>query len=146
MASLLDIENALSDKTTRDIICEQWYWNEFLPKIDKDNVKYDYRLVYGEFSEHELMSFQYNYPEHVFEWLLENKILVISSYSEDMGLCSLYEKYGDSPRLYQNANGCYKYRFTDKFFEDYQRNVIKRRSAKLTETFFEWSIISRSLF
>ena len=41
MASLLDIENTLSDRTTRDIVCDQWYWDEFLPKIDEDNLRND---------------------------------------------------------------------------------------------------------
>lgn len=147
MASLLDIENNLSDKTTRDIICEQWYWDEFLPKIDEDNIRNDYRLVYQSFTINEfIMYLPYDITDERWDWLISNQILVISNYDEDMHLRCLHEKYGDSPRLYQNVNGCYKYKFAYKFFEDYQRFVIKRRSAKLTETFFEWSIVSKSLF
>ena len=137
MASLLDIEDTLSENTTKDIVCKQWYWDEFLPKIDEDNIRNDYRLVYQDFSEHEWMSFPYNYPEHAWEWLLENKIMVLSSYSEDLGLYGWYEKYWDQPRIYRNVDDCYKYRLTDKFFEDYQKNVISRRSAESIKSFEE---------
>ena len=136
MASLLDIEDTLSDNTTKDIICKQWYWNEFIPKLDEDNIRNDYRLVYNEFSENEWKSFPYNYPEHAWEWLLENKIMVLSCYSEDTGLYGWYDKY--DPILYRNVDDCYKYRLTDKFFEDYQKNVISRRSAEQTKSFEEW--------
>lgn len=136
MASLLDIENTLSDNTTKDIVCKQWYWNEFIPKLDEDNIRNDYRLVYNEFSENEWKSFPYNYPEHAWEWLLENKIMVLSHYSEDTGLYGWYDKY--DPILYRNVDDCYKYRLTDKFFEDYQKNVISRRSAEETKSFEEW--------
>ena len=135
MASLLDIEDTLSDNTTKDIICKQWYWDEFLPKIDEDNIRNDYRLVYNEFSENEWKSFPYNYPEHAWEWLLKNKIMVLSCYSEDTGLYGWYDKY--DPILYRNVDDCYKYRLTDKFFEDYQKNVIARRSAEETKPFEE---------
>lgn len=132
MASVLDIEDNLSENTTKDIVCKQWYWDEFLPKIDEDNIRNDYRLVYQDFSEHEWMSFPYNYPEHAWEWLLENKIIVISSY-DDSDLYGWYEKY--DPILYRNVDDCYKYRLTDKFFEDYQMSVLKRRSS---ESFESW--------
>jgi hypothetical protein len=135
MASLLDIEDTLSDETTIDIVCKQWYWDKFLPKIDEDNIRNDYRLVYNEFSENEWKSFPYNYPEHAWEWLLENKIMVLSRYSEDTGLYGWYDKY--DPILYRNVDDCYKYRLTDKFFEDYQKNVISRRSAKSLKSFEE---------
>ena len=135
MASLLDIEDTLSDNTTKDIICKQWYWNEFIPKLDEDNIRNDYRLVYNEFSENEWKSFPYNYPEHAWEWLLENKIMILSHYSEDTGLYGWYDKY--DPILYRNVDDCYKYRLTDKFFEDYQKNVIARRSAEETKSFEE---------
>lgn len=136
MASLLDIENTLSDETTIDIVCKQWYWNEFLPKIDEDNIRNDYRLVYQEFSEHTWMSLPYNYPEHAWEWLLENKIMVLSRY-EDSDLYGWYNKYEDQPRIYRSVDNCYKYRLTDKFFEDYQKNVISRRSAESLKSFEE---------
>lgn len=135
MASLLDIEDTLSENTTKDLVCKQWYWDEFLPKIDEDNIRNDYRLVYQDFSEHEWMSFPYNYPEHAWEWLLENKILFLSSYSEDTGLYGWYDKYEDQPKIYRNVDDCYKYRLTDKFFEDYQMSVLKRRSS---ESFESW--------
>ena len=135
MASLLDIEDTLSDNTTKDIVCKQWYWNEFIPKLDEDNIRNDYRLVYNEFSENEWKSFPYNYPEHAWEWLLENKIMVLSCYSEDTGLYGWYDKY--DPILYRNVDDCYKYRLTDKFFEDYQKNVIARRSAEEIKSFEE---------
>lgn len=136
MASLLDIENTLSDKTTIDLICDQWYWNEFIPKLDEDNIRNDYRLVYNEFSENEWKSFPYNYPENAWEWLLENKIMVLSSYSEEI---ELYHKYEDYPLTYSRPTGfCYKYRLTDKFFNDYQKCLIKRRSADSAESFESW--------
>lgn len=137
MASVLDIENTLSENTTKDLVCKQWYWDEFLPKIDEDNIRNDYRLVYNEFSEHEWMSFPYNYPEHAWEWLLENKIMVLSSYSEDndLYLDGWYDKYYDKPILQRSVNDCYKYRLTNKFFEDYQMSVLKRRSS---ESFESW--------
>ena len=134
MASLLDIENNLSENTTKDIVCKQWYWDEFLPKIDEDNIRNDYRLVYQDFSEHEWMSFPYNYPEHAWEWLLENKIIVISSY-DDSDLYGWYEKYEDQSKIYRSVDDCYKYRLTDKFFEDYQMCMLKRRSS---ESFESW--------
>jgi hypothetical protein len=137
MASLLDIEDTLSDETTIDIVCKQWYWNEFLPKLDEDNIRNDYRLVYQDFSEHEWKSFPYNYPEHAWEWLLENKIMVLSRY-DDSDLYGWYYKHEDQPTVYINVNDCYKYRLTDKFFEDYQKNVISRRSAEETKSFEEW--------
>ena len=143
MASLLDIENTLSDKTTRDIVCDQWYWNEFIPKLDEDNIRNDYRLVYNEFSENEWKSFPYNYPEHAWEWLLENKIMILSSYSEDNdlyldGWYDKYDRYKDLPIMHRSANNCYKYRLTDKFFEDYQMSIRKRRSAESAKSFESW--------
>ena len=136
MASILDIENALSDETTIDINCKYWYWNEFLPKIDEDNIRNDYRLVYQDFSEHEWMSFPYNYPEHAWEWLLENKIMVLSSRIDtDYGW---YEKYEDQPIMHRSTNDFYKYRLTDKFFNDYQKTLVKRRSAESAESFEAW--------
>ena len=137
MASLLDIEDTLSDNTTKDIVCKQWYWDEFLPKIDEDNIRNDYRLVYQEFSEHEWMSLPYNYPEYAWEWLLENKILFLSSYN-DSDLYGWYEKYEDQPKIYRNVDDCYKYRLTDKFFEDYQAFFRKKGSAEETKSFEEW--------
>ena len=133
MASLLDIEDTLSDNTTKDIVCKQWYWDEFLPKIDEDNIRNDYRLVYQEFSENEWMSLPYNYPEYAWEWLLENKIMVLSCY-DDSDLYGWYDKHEDQPIMHRNVNDCYKYRLTDKFFEDYQAFFRKKGS---TET-FEW--------
>lgn len=143
MASILDIENTLSDKTTRDIVCDQWYWNELIPKLDEDNIRNDYRLVYNEFSENEWKSFPYNYPEHAWEWLLENKIMVLSSYSEDNDLYldvwyDKYDRYKDLPIMHRSANDCYKYRLTDKFFNDYQKYLVKRRSAESSESFESW--------
>lgn len=141
MASLLDIENTLSDNTTKDIVCKQWYWDEFLPKIDEDNIRNDYRLVYKEFSEHEWMSFPYNYPEHAWEWLLENKIIVISSYDDSdlYGWYDKYFKYEDQPIMSCGIiDDCYKYRLTDKFFEDYQMSIGKRRSTEASESFESW--------
>lgn len=135
MASILDVEDTLSDETTRDIICKQWYWNEFLPKIDEDNIRNDYRLVYQEFSEYEWMSLPYNYPEYAWQWLLENKIMVLSSYFEDPNLYAWYDKYEDKSRLYRTVNDCYKYRLSDKFFEDYQMILRKRRSAEAENSF-----------
>lgn len=136
MASILDdIENTLSDETTRNIVCKQWYWEEFLPKIDEDNIRNDYRLVYQEFSEHEWLSLPYNYPEHAWEWLLENMIL---SRYDDSDLYGWYEKYEDQSKIYRSVDDCYKYRLTDKFFEDYQISLIKRRSAESTESFESW--------
>lgn len=137
MASILDIENTLSDETTRDIICKQWYWDEFIPKLDEDNVRNDYRLVYTEFSEYEWKSLPYNYPEHAWEWLLENKIMILSRY-DDSDLYNWYDKYEDHPIMYRNVNDCYKYRLTDKFFNDYQKCLIKRRSADSAESFESW--------
>ena len=139
MASILDIENALSDETTQEIIIKDWYWNEFLPKIDEDNIRNDYRLVYNEFSEYEWLSLPYNYPEHAWEWLLENKILFLSRY-DDSYLYGWYEKYEDEdqPILTRSTNDCYKYRLTDKFFEDYQMSVLKRRSAESAKSFESW--------
>lgn len=134
MASILDIENTLSDETTQEIILKDWYWDEFIPKIDEDNIRNDYRLVYQDFSEHEWMSFPYNYPEHAWEWLLENKILFLSSYN-DSDLYGWYEKYEDQPIMHRNVDDCYKYGLTDKFFEDYQMSVLKRRSS---ESFESW--------
>jgi hypothetical protein len=135
MASLLDIENNLSDETTQEIVLKDWYWNEFLPKIDEDNIRNDYRLVYQEFSEHEWMSLPYNYPEHAWQWLLENKILVLSRY-DDSDLYGWYEKYEYQPK--SNVDDCYKYRLTNKFFEDYQMSIIKRRSTEASESFESW--------
>ena len=137
MASLLDIEDTLSDNTTKDIVCKQWYWDEFLPKIDEDNIRNDYRLVYQEFSECEWKSFPYNYPEQAWEWLLENKIMVLSRY-DDSDLYGWYDKHEDQPIMRRNVDDCYKYRLTDKFFEDYQKNVISRRSVEETKSFEEW--------
>ena len=138
MASILDIENTLSDKTTRDIVCDQWYWNEFIPKLDEDNIRNDYRLVYNEFSENEWKSFPYNYPEHAWEWLLENKIMILSSYSEDNdlyldGWYDKYYRYKDLPIMHRSINDFYKYRLTDKFFNDYQKALVKIRSAESAE-------------
>ena len=137
MASVLDIEDNLSENTTKDIVCKQWYWDEFLPKIDEDNIRNDYRLVYQEFSECEWMSLPYNYPEHAWEWLLENKIIVISSY-DDSDLYDWYDKYEDQPKLHRNVDDCYKYRLSDKFFNDYQMLLRKRRSSEASESFESW--------
>lgn len=138
MASLLDIENTLSDKTTRDIVCDQWYWNEFIPKLDEDNIRNDYRLVYNEFSENEWKSFPYNYPEHAWEWLLENKILFLSS-CDNSDLYGWYSKHEDQPIMSCGIiDDCYKYRLSDKFFEDYQMSVLKRRSAESAKSFESW--------
>ena len=133
---LADIEETLSDEITLDITCKCWYWNEFLPKIDEDNIRNEYRLVYQEFSKYEWMSLPYNYPEHAWEWLLENKIMILSHYSEDTGLYGWYDKY--DPILYRNVDDCYKYRLTDKFFEDYQKNVRERRKLTAMETWMDY--------
>ena len=138
MASILDIENTLSENTTKDLVCKQWYWDEFLPKIDEDNIRNDYRLVYQEFSEYEWLSLPYNYPEYAWEWLLENKIIVISCYSEDTGLYGWYDKHEDQPIMHRNVDNCYKYRLTDKFFEDYQTFFRKKGSAEETKSLEEW--------
>ena len=137
MASILDIETTLSDKTTRDIICKQWYWNEFLPKIDEDNIRNDYRLVYQEFSECQWMSLPYNYPECAWQWLLENKIIILSRY-DDSDSYGWYDKYEDHPVIRRNVNDCYKYRLTDKFFEDYQKSVRERKMADFAESYEQW--------
>lgn len=137
MASLLDIEDTLSENTTKDLVCKQWYWDEFLPKIDEDNIRNDYRLVYNEFSKYEWLSLPYNYPEHAWQWLLENKILFLSRY-DDSDLYGWYEKYEDQPILARSTNDCYKYRLTDKFFEDYQKNVRERRKLTAMETWMDY--------
>lgn len=137
MASILDIEDTLSDNTTQEIILKNWYWDEFLPKIDEDNIRNDYRLVYQEFSECEWMSFPYNYPEHAWEWLLENKILVISGYY-DINLYEWYDKYEDKPIIPRTVNDCHKYRLADKFFTDYQLLLRKRRSDEAANSFEKW--------
>ena len=134
MASILDIEDILSDKTTQEIVIKDWYWNEFLPKIDKDNIKNDYRLVYQSFTIAEFMYLPYDITDERWNWLIENQIVVKDHFScEDK---SNLEKW-----LYENMHSTVykdnivKYAFSDKFFEDYQKNVRERRAFAAIE---EW--------
>ena len=136
MASILDIETTLSDKTTRDIICKQWYWNEFLPKIDEDNIRNDYRLVYQSFTKVEFMLYlPYDITDERWDWLIKNQIVVKDNFNFESA--SNLEKW-----VYENMRGTVyeykenmvKYVFSDKFFEDYQKNVRERRKLTAMET------------
>lgn len=131
---LADIENTLSNETTIDINCKYWYWNEFLPKIDKDNIRNDYRLVYQSFTITEFMYLPYDITNERWDWLIKNNILVIDNFSYENA--SNLEKW-----VYEKIHATIyreniiKYAFSDKFFEDYQMNVIERRKLSAIE---EW--------
>ena len=137
---LADIEETLSDETTIDINCKYWYWNEFLPKIDEDNIKNDYRLVYQSFTTAEFMTYlPYNITDERWDWLVKNQIIVIDHF--DYECTSTLEKW-----LYENMRGTVyeykenmvKYVFSDKFFEDYQRNARERRKLTAMETWMDY--------
>lgn len=137
MASLLDIESALSDETTTDITCKYWYWNEFLPKIDEDNIRNDYRLVYQSFTADEIKSLPYDINDENWEWLIKNQILVIDNFSYES--TSNIEKWPyESMRVTTYKDNIIKYTFSDKFFEDYQKNVRERRKLTAMETWMEY--------
>ena len=78
---LADIEETLSDETTIDINCKYWYWNEFLPKIDEDNIRNDYRLVYQSFTKAECVYYlPYDITDERWDWLIKNQIVVIDHF------------------------------------------------------------------
>ena len=135
---LADIEETLSDETTIDINCKYWYWNEFLPKIDEDNVRNDYRLVYQSFTKVEFMlGLPYDITDERWDWLIKNQIVVKDNFNFESA--SNLEKW-----LYENMRSTTyeetieKYAFSDKFFEDYQKNVIERRKLTAVETWMAY--------
>lgn len=138
MASLLDIENTLSNETTQEIVIKDWYWNEFLPKIDEDNIRNDYQLVYQSFTINEFMSFPYDITDEKWNWLITNQIVVIDNFSYESMSSSIekwvYNEIYGSPVYKENI---VKYAFSDKFFEDYQKNVIERRKLSALGAWME---------
>jgi hypothetical protein len=134
---LADIEETLSDETTREISCKHWYWYEFLPKIDEDNIRNDYRLVYQSFTINEFMYLPYDITDERWDWLINNQIVVKDNFSFESA--SNLEKW-----LYENmhstsyTDNIVKYVFSDKFFEDYQRNVRERRKLTAMETWMDY--------
>ena len=130
---LADIENTLSDETTVDITCKYWYWNEFLPKIDEDNIRNDYHLVYQSFTTAEFMFLPYDINEERLDWLINNQIVVIDNFSFESA--SNVEKwiYEEIRAKQICKDNIIKYTFSDKFFEDYQKNVIERRKLTAME-------------
>lgn len=130
---LADIEDTLSDKTTKEIVIKDWYWNEFLPKIDEDNIKRDYRLVYESFTITELIHLPYDINDEKCDWLINNQILVIDNFNYENASNIekwIYKEISAHPVYKDNI---VKYMFSDKFFEDYQRNVNERRKLSAIE-------------
>ena len=133
MASILDIENALSDETTQEIVIKDWYWDEFLPKIDEDNIKNDYRLVYQSFTINEFMHLPYNITNERWDWLVKNQIVVKDNFNYENATNIekwIYEDFHTTP-IYKDC--IVKYVFSDEFFKDYQKNVIERRQLSVME-------------
>lgn len=138
MASILDIENALSDETTQEIIIKDWYWSEFIPKIDEDNIRNDYRLVYQSFTKSEFIYLPYDITNERWDWLISNQILVVDHFNYESASNVekwIYEELRATPIYRDNT---VKYAFSDKFFEDYQRNVRERRKLTAMETWMEY--------
>lgn len=134
---LADIEDTLSDETTIEINCKYWYWNEFLPKIDEDNVRNDYRLVYQSFTINEFMYLPYDITDERWNWLVKNQILVIDNF--DYESASITEKWlYENMRAIVSKDNIIKYAFSDKFFEDYQKNVRERRKLTAMETWMDY--------
>ena len=133
---LADIEETLSDETTREISCKHWYWHEFLPKIDKDNVRNDYRLVYQSFTINEFMMYlPYDITDERWDWLIKNQIVVIDHFDYE-GTSTLEKWLYENMRgtVYEYKENMVKYVFSDKFFDDYQKNVRERRKLTAMET------------
>lgn len=135
---LADIEETLSDDTTREISCKYWYWNEFLPKIDEDNIRNDYRLVYQSFTTAEFMFLPYDITDERWNWLIKNQIVVVDNFNyEDASNIEkwIYEGFRATAICKDNI---IKYTFSDKFFDDYQRNVRERRKLTAMETWMDY--------
>lgn len=141
MASLLDIEDTLSDETTQEIVIKDWYWNEFLPKIDEDNIRNDYRLVYQSFTITEFKYLPYNITDEKWNWLITNQIVIIDNFSYE-SVSSNIEKWIYN-EMHAYASPVYReniirYVFSDKFFEDYQKNARERRKLSAMETWMDY--------
>ena len=136
---LADIEETLSDETTIDINCKYWYWNESLPKIDEDNIRNDYRLVYQSFNITEFMYLPYDITDERWDWLIKNQIVVIDHFDYE-GISALEKWLYENMRatIYECKENMVKYVFSDKFFEDYQRNVRERRKLTAMETWMDY--------
>ena len=139
MASILDIEDTLSDNTTKDIVCKQWYWDEFLPKIDEDNIRNDYRLVYQSFNTSEFMHLPYDINDERWDWLIKNQIVVIDHFDyEDTSALEKWVYENMRGTVYEYKENMVKYVFSDKFFDDYQKNVRERRKLTAMETWMDY--------
>lgn len=136
---LADIEETLSDETTREISCKQWYWDEFLPKIDEDNIRNDYRLVYQSFNMAEFMYLPYDITDERWDWLIKNQIVVIDHFDYE-GISALEKWVYENMRgtVYEYKENMVKYVFSYKFFDDYQKNARERRKLTAMETWMDY--------
>ena len=77
----------------------------------------------------------YNITDERWDWLINNQIVVIDNFNYESASniekwIYEYEEFHAKPIYRENI---VKYAFSDKFFEDYQKNAIERRQLSAME-------------